>query len=84
MSIQIDHSSVDGDLIKHGARKAFLGAIGRFVWWLSGHDESSEFTIVIHNDGDNNLIAHYSRNGNHYYTIGAVWNSDTRTYSFHS
>ena len=55
-----------------------IDAIGYLSTWNMNHNK-----VEIYRDGDTDLVAnYYNDEGDHKYTIGAVWHDDH--YGFHS
>ena len=79
---ELQFESVSEFVEKHGIPHAvFWNAIGYLSCWSA--DSKPRCEIQPNRDGD--MVAHYyNENGEHAYTIGAVWHEDEKRYSLHS
>lgn len=80
MNKRIITLNLDFDRLTGGSE--VIKAIGYFSTWAY----NSYNKVSIYHDGEQGLIAQYSREGSDKigYVIGAVWDDKTQTYSFHS
>lgn len=73
---------LDTSRLEHVNTLELYQALGYLsTWSLSSYDVLS----IYHDHNKEDLIAHYQHSGSgKTYVIGAIWDSKTKTYSFHS
>jgi len=80
MKKRIIENFVDNSLLPDVTSGEYFKALGYFSQW------SDYETVSISNDRKNDLIGYFYDRGTTRtpYIIGAIWNQETLTYSFHS